>query len=121
MSILFFNLRGVPADEADDVRQLLHTNNINFYETSAGIWGISTPAIWLVDPEELPIAQGLFDSYQQHRSATQRALYQETKLQNKHAGFWLHNLKNPIRFVVICCAISLVVYLSIKWVFDLGL
>jgi len=68
MSILFFNLRGVPADEADDVRQLLQENNIDFYETSAGMLGISLPAIWLHHQDDMPTAQRLFESYQQQRA-----------------------------------------------------
>ena len=121
MSVLFFNLRGVPADEAEDVRQLLQANNIEFYETSAGVWGISLPAIWLYRQNDLPTARHLFESYQQRRAITQRALYQQAKLQNKHLGFWLHNLKNPIQFIAICGVVGLIIYLSIKWVLDLGL
>lgn len=121
MSILFFDLRGVPADEADDVRQLLQANNIDFYETSGGMLGISLPAIWLYHEDDMPAAQRLFESYQQQRTVTQRALYQQAKLQNKHTGFWLHNLNKPIRFIAICFVVGFVIYLSIKWVLDLGL
>ena len=35
MAVLFFNLRGVPQDEADDVRELLQQHDIGFYETDA--------------------------------------------------------------------------------------
>jgi len=121
MSILFFHLRNVPADEADDVRQLLHANEIDFYETSAGIMGISLPAIWLRHQKDLPAARRLFDSYQQQRIVTQRALYQQAKLQNKYTGFWLYNLKRPLQFIIICCAMGFVLYLSLKWILDLGL
>lgn len=120
MSILFFNLRGVPTDEADDVRELLHANDIDFYETSAGIWGISLPAIWLHHPDDLPTALRLFDDYQQQRALTQRALYQQRKQLGQQPGFWLHNFKNPLRFIAYACVIALVIYLSIKWVLDLG-
>ena len=47
MALLLFRLRNVPDDEADEVRHLLNENSIEFYETSAGNWGISMPAIWL--------------------------------------------------------------------------
>ncbi len=120
MSILFFDLRGVPVDEADDVRELLHTNGIDFYETSAGMMGISLPAIWLYHYEDLSTAQNLFDNYQQQRAITQRALYEQTRIQNRHAGFWRHNLNNPLRFIAASCVIGLVIYLSVKWVLDLG-
>ncbi|QPK65086.1 hypothetical protein IVG45_09195 [Methylomonas sp. LL1] len=121
MSILFFRLRGVPEDEADDIRELLNVNGITFYETSAGNWGISLPAIWLHHPDDLPKAQILFDDYQQQRTVTQRALYLELKQQNRQAGFWRHNLKKPFRFLGYCGLLSLILYISIKWLFELGL
>ena len=41
MPLQLFNLRGVPEDEAEDIRQLLDEHEIEFYETSAGNWGVS--------------------------------------------------------------------------------
>lgn len=121
MSILFFDLRGVPADEANDVRELLYANGIDFYETSAGMLGMSLPAIWLYHHEDLSSARHLFENYQQQRAITQRTLYEQIRTQNKHLGFWRHNLTNPLRFIAASCVIALVIYLSIKWVLDLGL
>ena len=121
MSILFFNLRGVPADEADDVRTLLNSNHIEFYETSAGLLGISLPAIWLYRIEDLPVARRLFDDYQQTRSTEQRALYQQRKRQGLQPGFWSHNLKHPIRFIVYLGISALIIYLSVHWLVKLGL
>lgn len=121
MSILFFSLRGVPEDEADDVRELLSTNDIDFYETSAGSWGISMPAIWLYQVDDLEKARPLFDQYQQHRAITQRALYQQLKLQGQAEGFLRQNLKKPLRFAIYSGAIALTLYVSVKWLFELGL
>lgn len=121
MSILFFNLRGVPNDEAEDVRELLNAHDIDYFETSAGMWGISLPAIWLYDPNDLPMARQLFDAYQQQRSIEQRALYQALKQQGLQPGFWLHNLKKPVHFVGFCLSIALVIYVSIQWVLEMGL
>lgn len=121
MPILFFNLRGVPADEADDVRELLNSNEIAFYETSAGLWGVSLPAIWLYHPDDLPAASRLFDDYQQRREHEQRALYRQRRQQGLQPGFWRHNLKNPIRFTVYCGISALIFYASVKWLLELGL
>jgi len=121
MSILFFNLRGVPEDEAEDVRELLSSHDIEFYETSDGLFGVSLPAIWLHHPDDLPTASRLFAEYQQQREAEQRALYEERKLSGLHAGFWQHNLEHPIRFMILLGFTGLVVYASVCWVFDLGL
>jgi hypothetical protein len=82
MAILLFSLRGVPEDEAYEVRELLHTQQIDFYETSAGNWGVSMPAIWLRDDRQLNQARQLLFDYQQQRQISQRQLY----LQRKQAG-----------------------------------
>lgn len=121
MAILFFNLRGVPQDEADDVRELLNSNAIEFYETFDGSWGVSMPAIWLYHEADLSIAQPLFDAYQQQRSLNQRALYQQLKQAKQHQGFWARTCEHPLRFLVFSSCIALVSYASVKWVFELGL
>ncbi|MGZ4958050.1 MAG: DUF6164 family protein [Methylomonas sp.] len=120
MSILFFSLRGVPEDEADDVRELLSANDIDFYETSAGNWGISMPAIWLYRADDLEKVRPLFDRYQEQRAISQRALYEELKRQGKVPGFLRHNLRKPLRFAIFSGAIALTVFASLKWLFDLG-
>lgn len=120
MSVLFFRLNGVPTDEADDVRELLATNDIDYYETSAGNWGISLPAIWLHRQDDLARAQSLLDSYQQQRTLAQRALYQQLK-QKGQLGFWRHNASQPLRFLLYCAALALIVYVSLTWLFELGL
>ena len=121
MSILFFNLRGVPNDEADDVRELLNAHDIAYFETSAGMLGISLPAIWLYDQDDVPVARRLFDAYQQQRTIEQRALYQTLKQQGRQPSFWLHNLKKPARFIGFCAALALMIYVSIQWLVELGL
>lgn len=121
MSVLFFNLRGVPADEAEDVRALLDTNGIDFYETSAGLLGISLPAIWLYHPDDLSTAQQLFDDYQHNRAIQQRCLYQQRKQQGLQPGFWSHNLQHPIRFIGYCGISALIIYISLHWLLELGL
>lgn len=121
MSILFFNLRGVPEDEAEDVRDLLAAHDIAFYETSAGMWGISLPAIWLQQQVDMPLAQQLLAAYQQERSQRQRVLYEERRNLGQQPGFLRHNLENPLRFIVLCLISTLVLYASCHWVFSLGL
>ncbi|MGR8931469.1 MAG: DUF6164 family protein [Gammaproteobacteria bacterium] len=121
MPILFFNLREVPEDEADDIRELLNAADIEFYETTDGFWGVSLPAIWLHHPDDLPTASRLFAEYQQKREIEQRTLYEQQKQQGLHIGFWRHNLKHPIRFVLYLFIASLVIYVSLYWVIDLGI
>jgi len=121
MSILFFSLRGVPEDEAEDVRALLIENNIDFYETSAGSWGISTPALWLYQPEDLEKIKPVFTAYQQQRALTQREIYRELKARGEIAGFFKHNLKKPLQFIIYSGIIVLMIYVSVKLLIELGL
>lgn len=121
MAVLFFSLRGVPEDEAEDIRELLQTYEIDFYETSAGSFGISMPAIWLYHREDLEKIQPLFDAYQHQRYLTQRTLYQELKQQGEIGGFLQANLKKPLQFLIYSSVIVLTFYVSIKWLFELGL
>ncbi len=121
MAILFFNLRGVPQDEADDVRALLAEHEIDFYETHVGNWGVSMPAIWLHNQDDLEIAQPLFDEYQYQRAIEQRALYRQLKRQGEHTSFWQQTLKRPIRFLFYSGFMALIAYCSVKWLFELGL
>ncbi len=120
MSVLFFDLRGVPQDEADDVRTILSTHHIEFFETSAGMWGISLPAIWLYQADDLPLASKLFSEYQQQRSLEQRALYESLKQQGLQPGFCSAHKQQPVRFLVYSLLLCLVIYASIRWVFELG-
>ena len=69
MTKLFLNLRNVPDDEADDVRELLKRHAIDFYETQPSTWGISAGGIWLNDADALPRAKALMADYQQQRRA----------------------------------------------------
>ena len=51
MATLVFRLRNVPEDEAQAVRTVLDTNNIDWYETTAGNWGIAMPGLWINNPD----------------------------------------------------------------------
>ena len=59
MRSLLFNLQNVPEDEAEEVRALLHENEIRFYETQSGRWRIGLAGIWLPDGNQKLEAQSL--------------------------------------------------------------
>ena len=71
MPTLIFRLRNVPDDKAGAVRALLDHNGFQSYETSAGNWGIATPAIWLTDGQDVPRARALIEDYQRTRAIEQ--------------------------------------------------
>jgi len=72
MAHLIFRLRNVPEDEAEDVRRLLESSHIEFYETGAGNWGISMPGFWLQDNNDAARARVLIEDYQQKRRTRAR-------------------------------------------------
>lgn len=67
MSKLLLNLRMVLDDEADDVRAMLDSNDIEFYETQPSRWGISHGGIWVTHDEDIVRAKGLMSDYQSQR------------------------------------------------------
>lgn len=99
MATLLFRLNQVPEDEAEDVRQLLDEAGVDFYETSAGFWGLGATAIWLRDKNDFPPARKLIDDYQQQRAQKIRAEYEARVAAGEEPGFWQHNLQHPFRLL----------------------
>lgn len=120
MSALLFSLRHVPDDEAEEIRQLLTSNAVAFYETPAGKWGISAPAIWLHDNNELQRARSLIEAYQQERFVRRRQEFESLKREGRHRTIVDAIAENPLRFVVYLAAIAVVLYLSIVPFFRFG-
>jgi hypothetical protein len=121
MTILLFNLRGVPEDEADEVRELLTEQDIDFYETSAGNWGMSMPALWLKDDTDLEKARQVLNVYQQQRFLTSRENYLQHKKSNQQKTLLKAFIEKPLLYWAYIFAMLLVVYVSIKLLFELGL
>jgi len=121
MSILLFSLRNVPEDEANEIRELLTSNNVDYYETDAGNWGVSTPALWIKNPDDLFTAQKLLHEYHHQRAVTQRKIYQQLKIEQKNKRL-IHSItENPVQFILYLGCISFVLYISIKVIFEFGL
>ena len=120
MAKILFRLHGVPDDEADDVRELLAHHAIDFYETSAGNWGVSMPAIWLKDEDQFEKARALLDSYQNERTLRMRAEYARLEREGKNKTFIDAVKQNPAHFLIHLALAALVIYLSIKLVLDLA-
>jgi len=121
MAILLFPLRNVPDDEADDIRDVLSENAISFYETSAGNWGISMPAIWLSDESQLEQAHIAINAYQTERQAVLRQEYAELKQSGEADTFFKNLWYRPVQTLLILAAIAAMFYISIKLVLDFGI
>jgi hypothetical protein len=120
MALFLFSLRGVPDDEAEEIRHLLTSNDIAFHETSAGLFGLSTPAIWLHDEEQRPKAKALLDEHQRERFATKRAEYEALKRTGKQRTIRDVIKDNPLRFALYLILIGAVLYFSVKPFVSMG-
>lgn len=114
MSKLLFRLRHVPDDEAQEVRELLENNGIEYFETFAGNWGISMPALWLKDASEYARARTLLDAYQQERQRRVRAEYEQSVQRGEAKTLWHSFLENPGRFLLYVSLAVLVLYFSVQ-------
>ncbi|MEI8209545.1 MAG: hypothetical protein D0528_09320 [Methylococcales bacterium] len=121
MATLLFSLRGVPEDEAEEVRELLTEHSVDFYETNAGNWGVSMPALWLRSEDELFKARQLLDVYQVQRATQAREHYLQLKAEGQHLTFFKMLKERPLQLLIYLCGIALTIYVSIRLLFELGL
>lgn len=121
MPVQVFRLRNVPEDEADDVRTLLVDNNIDHYETPPGNWGISMPAIWLYDDNQLERAKRLIDEYQQARQIRVRAERERSKRDGNQFNTFSQRLVNSTRLILYMGIAVIILYFSIKPFINFGL
>ncbi len=120
MAKQIFRLRGVPDDEAEDIRQLLNEHHFEFYETPAGNWGVSMPALWLLDESQEEAARAVIADYQEKRFLTARANYEQLKREGKHATLWTSFRDNPLQFLLYLAGILALVYFSIMPFLEAG-
>ncbi len=120
MPELLFKLRNVPGDEAEEIRELLGEHEIDFYETHAGSWGISMPAIWLHNDTQLKEAQQLIEAYQYERARTARTAYQQLKQEGKHQTLFDRIREHPVRFLLLSMAVLFILYVSLGPFLEFG-
>lgn len=114
MTFQLMILRGVPDEEADDIRELLAANEIDFYETPAGNWGVSMPAIWLTEERQIATAKRLVNAYQAERETRIKGEYAQLKAKGENRT-WVDAIKeNPLRFGAYLAVASLILFFSIK-------
>jgi hypothetical protein len=111
---LLFRLRNVPEDEASEVRDLLTQHDIPFYETNAGNWGISMPAIWLHNDDHYTEARSILDTYQHERASRMREQYLADKSAGRAETMASLIRRDPLRTMGYLVLIAAVIYLSIS-------
>lgn len=112
MAKLLLNLRNVPDDEADEVRDLLAAHAIDFYETKPSLWGVSAGGIWLADPGQLDEAMQRLADYQRERSANARAEREAAVREGRAPSTWVNLRANPRQAIVAVVGIALMLAIA---------
>lgn len=107
------NLRHVPDDEADEIRELFETHGVRYYETPPSRWGISMGGFWVHDNDEASRARTLLTEYQQRRLARQRQEYEQRLAEGRTGGFWFRLREKPVTTLAACLAIVVIAALSL--------
>lgn len=118
MSKLLFRMRDVPEDEAQEVRELLVRNEIEFFETYAGNWGISLPALWLKRRDQFDLARQILDEYQAKRGQRMRQEYELDREKGDAKTMRKSFSESPFRFTAYLILIGVVLYLSTRFFFS---
>ncbi len=113
MPVRVFNLRGVPDDEAEELREFLEERSVDFYETPAGRWGMSSPGLWIRDDARHDEVRQLIAGFQEQRTARMREEYAALKAEGRAPSFLAGVARHPIRFVAALLAVAFIVYVSV--------
>ncbi len=113
MARQLLRLRNVPEDELSEIYELLETHELDFYETSAGNWGISMPALWLVNDDDYTHARALLDEYSEQRYQRAREEYEYLKQTGKARTFFDIAKENPLKVTFYLAIVGVLVYFSI--------
>lgn len=120
MAVKLLSFRDVPDDEITEIRELLETHKLEFYETPAGNWGISAHTLWLQHDEDKEQAKQLLDSYHQERGLRIREEYQRTKEAGLHRTMLDEIRENPVRVIALVALAVAIAYFSTVPFLELG-
>lgn len=113
MAKQLLKLRNVPEDELAEIYELLESHDIDFYETSAGNWGISMPALWLVNDADYPEVRAMLDDYSLQRYRRVRKEYEYLKQSGKARTFMDMAKENPFKIALYLVIVIVLVYFSV--------
>lgn len=114
MPTLVFRLRNVPEDEANDIRALMDETGVEWYETSAGNWGIAMPGIWLSNDEDLQKIRQKIEAYQKTRQSTMRQSYHQEVAAGRISTFTQRLQKHPLRTAGLVLFCLFILFVSIN-------
>ena len=116
MAIKLMNLRHVPDDEFDEIVTLLDEHGIHWYETTAGVFGISLPALWLRDDAQYSQARLLLDGYAERRASEARHRWQHDIDAGRPRTLLEVWRERPLRTAFYLALVAALVYVStVPW------
>jgi len=113
MSALLLKLKNVPEDEYQEVCELLEQNDLAYYETASGFWGVGLAAIWLYDESQLPKAQALLNEYSQDRQLAIQKEFEALKEKGAQRTLYSTFRQQPVTFILYLLALAAVLALSV--------
>ncbi len=108
-----------PEDEVAEVCDLLDRHHIPWFETTAGRFGVSFPAIWLRDDDDWDRAKSLLDEYQRQRREAARADFEQQISDGRAETFLSRLLSHPLQIVFILIVVLAIGYFSVVPFFSL--
>ncbi len=120
MAHRLMNLWNVPGDEIDDIHELLTANAIDYYETGGGMFGLTTPALWLRDISQLTQARLLLDEYAARRAVESRQRWHEELAAGNKRTIVDMMREQPLKFFVYMALIAALLYISLVPVWLIG-
>jgi len=116
MSNLIFKLNSVPDDEANEIRELLDKEELPFYETDSGRWGLGFAAIWIKDKDLAISAKELIKQYQIERYERITSEHKEQELAGEKISRFEYFMQSPIKFsILISFALALAYFTVIPF------
>jgi len=113
MSHLLFKLNSVPDDEAEEIRQMLDSAEIPFYETDSGRWGLGFAAVWMKEPEQLEHAKNLIQEYQMSRYQRVTEEHKAQQASGERISRVEFFLTSPIKFSILLIFAGLLAYFTV--------
>lgn len=120
MPVKLTSLRDMPDDEVEEIHELLTKHRVDYYETPAGSWGISAPAIWLHEPDELEGAKELLKQYQDERGRRMQSEHEQLRQQGRQRTLIDQVREYPLRVIALLALAVAVAYFSVVPFIEIG-
>ncbi|MEX0914718.1 MAG: DUF6164 family protein, partial [Wenzhouxiangellaceae bacterium] len=114
MSRRLLSLRGVPAEEAQGLREALDAAEVAYYELPPTAFGISAGSIWVRHNHDFKRARIVFDAFQERHA-------QQARADHVPVSFIVYLRRNPGRVAGYAAAAVLVLLLMFWPVLQLWL